>query len=346
MRGLAAIDPARFAIEKPGVEIALDRLLDAIGIGHDAIAHREGPLGRLDQPVQVIEALGLRRAQALEQRENDQRCETLRRRRRVEHGAGLERDRQRLGEARPAAFEIAARDRAADAIEIGGDLARDIAAVVVIEPGLGEMIERRRERRLPQRRAGIGRATIDQECRREAGDVLELGELLRREPGLAAGDGVAVLGVADRRSEQVGQRQARAMGAGDLERQHPAGDRAGHGERRERTARRDRLMLAVKLAPRIGAGAAGSHQRAHAPRRLVHEPEPVAADLGHVRVDRGDGCRHRHHGLERVAARGQGGAPRLDGGVMRGGDDALAMSGGVEVHGSGCHANRKCHARA
>src|SRR3954470_21704894 len=64
----------------------------------------------------------------------------------------------------------------------------------------------------------------------------------------------------------------------------------------------------------------------------MHEPEPVAADLGHVRVDRGDGCRHRHHGLERVAARSQGGAPRLDGGVMRGGDDALAMSGGVEVH--------------
>ena len=165
MRGLAAIDPARFAIEKPGVEVALDRLLDAIGIGHDAIAHREGPLGRLDQPVQVIKALAVRRAQALEQRENDQRCETLRRRRRVEHGASLEHHRQRLGEARPAALEVPARDRAADAIEIGGDLARDIAAVVVIEPGLGEMIERRRERRLPQRRAGIGRATIDQECR-------------------------------------------------------------------------------------------------------------------------------------------------------------------------------------
>ena len=61
MRGLAAIDPARFAIEKPGVEVALDRLLDAIGIGHDAIARREGPLGRLDQPVQVIKALAVRR---------------------------------------------------------------------------------------------------------------------------------------------------------------------------------------------------------------------------------------------------------------------------------------------
>jgi hypothetical protein len=91
-------------------------------------------------------------------------------------------------------------------------------------------------------------------------------------------------------------------------------------------------MLAVQLAPRIGAGAAGSHQRAHPARRLMHQPEPIAADLGHVRVDRGDGCRHRHHGLERVAARGQGDPSRLDREMMRGGDDALAMSGGVEVH--------------
>ena len=43
-----------------------------IGIGDRSIAHREGPLGRFDEPVDVIETLTLRHAQALEQRKNDQ----------------------------------------------------------------------------------------------------------------------------------------------------------------------------------------------------------------------------------------------------------------------------------
>ena len=211
---------------------------------------------------------------------------------------------------------------------------------------MGEMIERCGERWLLEGRAGIGRATIDQECLRKAGDVPQFGEFLGRQPGLAAGDGVTVLGVADRRSEQVGQRQASAQRASGFQCQHPAGNRAGHGERRQRAARRDRLIFAVELGPRIGAGATWRHQRAHPSRRLVHEPEPVAADLGHVRVNRGDGRGHRHHGLERVAAGGQGGASRLNGGMMWSGNDTLAVPGGVEIHGSGCHGNRKCHARA
>jgi hypothetical protein len=137
----------------------------------------------------------------------------------------------------------------------------------------------------------------------------------------------------DRRREQIAKPQAPPMGAGRLQRQHPAADRSRHGERRERTARRDRFVVAVKLAPRIGAGAAGRHQRAHAPGALAHEPKAVAAQLGHVRIDRGDRRGHRDHGLERVAAFGERGASRLDRGVVRGGDDAATMPGGVEVHG-------------
>jgi hypothetical protein len=52
-----------------------------------------------------------------------------------------------------------------------------------------------------------------------------------------------------------------------------------------------------------------------------------------VRIDRGDRRGHRDHGLERVAAFGERGASRLDRGVVRGGDDAATMPGGVEVHG-------------
>ena len=45
---------------------------------------------------------------------------------------------------------------------------------------MGEMIERCGERWLLEGRAGIGRATIDQECLRKAGDVPQFGEFLGR----------------------------------------------------------------------------------------------------------------------------------------------------------------------
>ncbi len=195
------------------------------------------------------------------------------------------------------------------------------------------MVERRGERCLLERRARLGRLAVEQERRREAGHVLEFGKLLGGEAGLAARDDRALARTGDRRREQIAKPQAPAKGAGRLQRQHPAGDRARHGERRERTARRDRFVVAVNLAPRIGAGVTGRHQRAHAPRRLAHEPKAVAAELGHVRIDRSDGRCHRDHGLERIAAFGERRASGLDRGVVRRGDDASAMPGGVKVHG-------------
>ncbi len=187
------------------------------------------------------------------------------------------RDRQRLGERGAAAGEVGTGDRAADAREVAGDLASDVAAVEIVEPGMGEMIQRRGQRRLPERLAGIGRLAVDQECRREAGRVLELGELFRREAGLTAADDVAAARVADRGGQQVGERQTPAVRLCNFERQHPTRDRARHRERRERTARRDRFEVAVELARRIGARASGRHHRAHASRPLAHEPEAVAA---------------------------------------------------------------------
>ena len=45
-------------------------------------------------------------------------------------------------------LEIGARHRAADALQIGGDLAADVAAIEIVEPGLGEVVEGRGEGRL------------------------------------------------------------------------------------------------------------------------------------------------------------------------------------------------------
>ena len=82
----------------------------------------------------------------------------------------------------------------------------------------------------------------------------------------------------------------------------------------------------------LGAGAAGRHQRPHPAGALAHQEEAVAAHMVHVRIDGGDGRRHRHHGLQRIAALGEDGAPRLGGGMVRRGGDAAAVSGGVEIH--------------
>ena len=168
--------------------------------------------------------------------------------------------------------------------------------------------------------------------------VFQSGEMLLRQPRLAAGDRVAVAGAGDGRRQQHVERQFSAIrriaanGFGGFERQHPAADGARHGQRGERPAPRDGLVLAVQFGPDLTAGGARRHDGAHAPRRLADQPKAVAADMVHVRIDRGDRRRHRDHGFERVAAFGEDGAAGFDGGVMRRADDAAAMAGAVKLH--------------
>ena len=142
----AAFLPSIFsasASRNAGVEELIEIGGDPVGVGDDAVAHAEGALGRLDQAVDVLEAFGLRDAQAVEQRKDDQRGQALRRRRRVVERAGL-RSRTLSGSATTGfvLLKIGARHRAADALQVGGDLAADIAAVEIVEPGLAEMVER------------------------------------------------------------------------------------------------------------------------------------------------------------------------------------------------------------
>src|SRR5450759_2713826 len=95
------------------VEIAVD----LIRIGDKTVAHAEGPLSGFDQAVDVLETLRLSDAQTIEQSEDDQRRQPLRRRRRVVERAGLDLDAQRLGNPRLVFLQIGARHRAADALQ-------------------------------------------------------------------------------------------------------------------------------------------------------------------------------------------------------------------------------------
>ena len=74
------------------------------------------------------------------------------------------------------------------------------------------------------------------------------------------------------------------------------------------------------------------------PERLAHQPEAVAADMIHVRIDGRDRRRHRDHGLDRVAAIGKHLPPGLRRCVMRRRGDAAAMPGGMkfDCHGRSC----------
>ncbi len=60
-------------VEELGFEKRCDRLRQPVGIGDDAVADAERALGRLDQAMDMVEALGLGDAQPRKQAEDDER---------------------------------------------------------------------------------------------------------------------------------------------------------------------------------------------------------------------------------------------------------------------------------
>ena len=129
----------------------------------------------------------------------------------------------------------------------------------------------------------------------------------------------------DRVVQQHARRQLAAERPREILRQHPAADRAGHGQRRERATSRDDVMTRIAIGrnrrPRASEAAGLDH--AHAAARFADRPESIAADPVHMRVDDRDcGC-HGEHGLDRIAAFGEyrlAGARGVD---MRRGDRCL-----------------------
>ncbi len=108
---------------------------------------------------------------------------------------------------------------------------------------MGELFERRGERALAQQR---GRRPAP--CRRP-GRSARSRERAFSSPATAAVRSArlrahrrALAGLADGMAEQHVERQRAAVRLRRLQRQHPAGDRARHRQRRERPARRDRVV--------------------------------------------------------------------------------------------------------
>ncbi len=136
---MLAVDLHRLAGDGAVVEHAVERVREIIRIGDDAVAHAQAALGRFDQAVDMIEAFRVTHVQPREQGQDHQRHDALGRRVGVVDSGRRQRDAQRFGQRRSIALQIGARDRAMDAFEIGGNLAPDVAAIKIVEPGLRQM---------------------------------------------------------------------------------------------------------------------------------------------------------------------------------------------------------------
>ena len=199
LRGsILSASASRKAGERKRCEIAGD----LVGIGDDAVAHPEGALGGFHDAVDVLEAFGLLDAQAVEQRQDDERGQPLRRRRRVIERARFDAHAERRIDPRAVLLEIGAGDRAAETVEVGGNLAADIAAIEIVEAGVRQMIEGGGERALLEVSALLRRLAVDQKCLGETGRVFQLIELFDGEPRLAARHRIAVARVLDGAAEQ------------------------------------------------------------------------------------------------------------------------------------------------
>ncbi len=181
-------------------------------------------------------------AEPLEQRQDHQRRQALRRRREVEQLGALDADRERLAPLRAMGGEVFARDRRLAAREVGGDLPRQLAGVEIHRPLLADPLQRARQRRQLHQLAFARQLAVEEECRNEVRSVLQLRQLRLGQLLLAGGHRKAVLAGPDRVLDQARQRQLAAELRADREHLRPAGQRAGDRVGGKRSALRDRRM--------------------------------------------------------------------------------------------------------
>ena len=139
----APIDRRRQPVERRGREVAARIDGHVRRVGDMRVAHHERLLGRLDEPMHVVEAVGVADAEAIEQAEDHHRREALRRRRHAIGRAVLQPHRQRRRpRARDGVARSASRSGLPAASRSARHAAREIAAIEVVEAGAREMIER------------------------------------------------------------------------------------------------------------------------------------------------------------------------------------------------------------
>ncbi len=156
-------------------------------------------------------------------------------------------------------------------------------------------------RTVPARR----RFAVDEESRGEMRGVPQGG--IDGNAALRRRDRAALASQPDGIPHQHIERQLPAEGAGEIEGQRPARHDPRDREGGIRAMGRNDFVfpLAIALDCRQRAGGAGRVQPMNPSPRLPHDEEAVAAKAVEVRQNDRAGRRHRHHGFDCVAARGQ-----------------------------------------
>ena len=280
----------------------------------------------------MIEPFAERDLQPVEQSEDHQGGDPLRRRRHVEDRSHGQFGRQRLDDLGLEPLEIAKPQGRALSLQKGRMGLCETAAIGAVQPLPGKRREGLGKCRLLQDAALCGRLAAGQIDIGKARHVLQPAELGAGAVALIAGDDDPVPGIGLGSGEKFAEREASVFGH-HLQSLCPAGDGAGHGQRRQSAPRRNGIAVPVLLIEfgrreRRRAATGGNADRRLA--RLLNDPEPVAANRVHMGIDDGDRRRRRNHRLDRRPAFGQNVATGKGGGQMRGADAAIEPRCGMQ----------------
>ena len=163
-RGAALVDLRGLAIEEAGGEQMCEI------VGRDARNRRttrsriaDARLDRLDQRMRVFESIdasgrpAARRGRAASARRAPASAPAC-----CRASPSSACSDERLAPVGAVGLQVGARHRRADALEIGRDLARDVAAIEIVEPGVGELRERVGEARRLADRPRRGRLAVEE----------------------------------------------------------------------------------------------------------------------------------------------------------------------------------------
>ena len=261
------IDQLRPRLQVFLVEQRLRAHVHVVDVGHVAPAIGEGELHRLDLQVQAVGAVHRVRAQVevLEDAERDQRHDALAVGRDLVQRVAAVVHLERLHPVGPVRREVGGAHRAAVLLRRRLDLCGELAAIERLALRGGDLFQRRGMFLEDEPFSGARRAAARQERLGEAGLVLQLGDLRLPLPRDGRRDQEALAAVADRRLEELAERQLAEL-AVQLD---PGRDAARHGDRIPAAHRHGRLAAEVVGRPRGRRAARGVQAVQLAPSQTI-----------------------------------------------------------------------------
>ena len=299
-RGIDLLAPQR------GVLFGDERLDDArrngAGIGQirRPIGERD-PL-RLDHQVQIRRRIVSERfeVEPLQDVQHLERAEALRIWSELVHGVAAIVGRDRIEPFRGVVGEVARVEQAVALLHVGRNGRGDRALVERVASAACDLFERRREMRVGEDLAGLGRVAVGKERRRRdrIGAQLPLAVMPLAADDL--GHGVPVSRVLDRRRDRARERDRAVR----RQQRRPAVDDAGHAHRQHAGPWNRRQIARREDVGRGGICRSPARvQHVQLPAfRVVHDGEQIAADAVHRRLDDGEHGGRRNRGVDGVAA--------------------------------------------